>query len=71
MDTVTLQEAQLNGWVANYKEYLVLIDVEDINLYQDYNKQFTKHFEFFNYDFNLAMSMLGPKSFMKKIEYRD
>ena len=71
VDTVTLQEAQLNGWVANYKEYLVLIDVNDINLYQDYNKQFTEHFEFFNYDFNLAMSMLGPKGFMKKIEYRD
>lgn len=71
VDTVTLQEAQLNGWVANYKEYLVLIDVEDINLYQDYNKQFTQHFEFFNYDFNLAMSMLGPKGFMNKIEYRD
>lgn len=71
VDTVTLQEAQLNGWVANYKEYLVLIDVEDINFYQDYNKQFTQHFEFFNYDFKLAMSMLGPKGFMNKIEYRD
>ena len=71
VDTVTLQEAQLNGWVSNYKEYLVLIDVEDINVYQDYNKQFTEHFEFFNYDFNLAMSMLGPQGFKKKIEYRD
>ena len=71
VDTVTLQEAQLNGWVANYKEYLVLIDVEDINLYQDYNKQFTEHFEFFNYDFNLAMSMLGPKGLTNKIKYRD
>jgi superfamily II DNA or RNA helicase len=29
VDTVTLQEAQLNGWVATYKEYLVLIDVAD------------------------------------------
>ena len=47
------------------------IDVEDINLYQDYNKQFTEHFEFFNYDFNLAMSMLGPKGLTNKIKYRD
>ena len=71
VDTVTLQEAQLNGWVATYKEYLVLIDVENIGIYQDYNKQFTEHFEFFNYDYGLAMSMLGKEGFKKKIEYRD
>ena len=37
VDTVTLQEAQLNGWVSNYKEYLVLLDVDDIGVYQDYS----------------------------------
>lgn len=71
VDTVTLQEAQLNGWVSEYKEYLVLIDVEDINVYQDYNKQFTEHYEFFNYDFKLAMSMVGKDGLKNKLEYRD
>lgn len=71
VDTVTLQEAQLNGWVSEYKEYLVLIDVEDINVYQDYNKQFTEHYEFFNYDFKLAMSMVGKDGLRNKLEYRD
>lgn len=71
VDTVTLREAQLNGWVSEYKEYLVLIDVEDINVYQDYNKQFTEHYEFFNYDFKLAMSMVGKDGLKNKLEYRD
>ena len=71
VDTVTLQEAQLNGWVSEYKEYLVLIDVEDINVYQDYNKQFTEHYEFFNYDFKLAMGMVGKDGLRNKLEYRD
>ena len=71
VDTVTLQEAQLNGWVSNYKEYLVLIDVDDLSTYLDYNKQFTEHFEFFNYDFGLAMSMVGPNGLRNKLAYRD
>lgn len=54
VDTVTLQEAQLNGWVSQYKEYLVLIDVDDIDVYRQYNKEFTEHFEFFGFDFNKA-----------------
>jgi len=71
VDSVTLQEAQINGWVSDYKEYLVLIDVDDINIYQDYNKQFTEHYEFFNFDFNLAMSMVGKDGFKNKLAYRD
>lgn len=58
VDTVTLQEAQLNGWVSQYNEYLVLIDVDDIEVYKQYNKEFTEHFEFFNFDFNKALSKL-------------
>ena len=67
VDSVTLQEAQVNGWVSDYKEYLVLIDVDDINVYQDYNKQFTEHYEFFNFDFDLAMSMVGKDGFKNKL----
>lgn len=71
VDTVTLQEAQLNGWVSQYNEYLVLIDVDDIDVYKKYNKEFTEHFEFFNFDFNKAMSMLGSEGFRNKLAYRD
>lgn len=71
VDTVTLQEAQLNGWVSKYTEYLVLIDVDDIETYRQYNKNFTKHFEFFDFDFSKAMSMLGTNGIRNKLAYRD
>lgn len=55
-DTITLQEALHNGWVSNYKDFVVLIDVDDLNKYKGYNKSFTESFEFFNFDYNKAMS---------------
>lgn len=58
-DTITMQEALLNGWVSKYKDYVVLINVPDINIYKQYNKEFVQHFEFFGFDFNLVMSMIG------------
>lgn len=54
IDKITVQEALLNGWVSKFKEYLVLIDVNDIDKYKQLNKEFTSHFEFFNFDFDLA-----------------
>lgn len=71
VDTVTLLEAMANGWVAQYKEYQVLLDVDDIDVYKNIHKEFTKHYEFFNYDFKKIMSLLGPKGFINKIRYRD
>ncbi len=71
IDTITSEEALFNGWVSSYTEYLVLIDVDDIDIYKSYNKEFTQHFEFFNYDFNVAMSMVGPKGYIKRIQMRD
>lgn len=57
VDTVTVQEALLNGWVSNYNEYLVIIDAEDIDVYNKNNAEFNSHFEFFQWDFQKAMSM--------------
>ena len=54
IDRVTTEEALVNGWLSEFKEYQVLIDVDDIDEYKEYNKEFTEHFEFFNFDFNLA-----------------
>lgn len=61
VDTVTVQEALLNGWVSQYNEYLVIIDAEDIEDYRKNNREFNEHFEFFEWDFNLAMSMKDHK----------
>ena len=70
-DTITIQEAVVNGWVNQFKDYIVLLDVDDIDVYKQYNKEFVKHFEYFNYDFNLVMSMLGPNGFKNRAKYRD
>lgn len=70
-DTITIEEALLNNWVSKYKDYVVLIDVDDIDVYKNYNKEFVEHFEFFQFDFNKAMSMLGPKGLYNRITYRD
>lgn len=54
VDTITLQEAALNGWIAKYTDYVVIVEPEDIDVYKAYNKEFIQHFEYFGYDFNLA-----------------
>lgn len=53
-DTVTIEEATANGWLAPYTEYKVYIDV-DLTEYQKANAEFMQHFAFFDYDFKLAM----------------
>lgn len=71
VDTVTIEVAKANGWVSEFTEYQVIISAEDIDNYREYNKEFVKHFEFFNFDFGLAMSMIGPKGLTNRLRYRD
>ena len=70
-DTVTLEDCLMNGWVSQYKEYQVLIDVDDIDTYKKLNRQFTEHFGFFNFDMGLVLSMTGPKGYLIRNSYRD
>lgn len=70
-DTITMEEALLNNWVSKYRDYVVLIDVDDIDIYKNYNKEFIEHFEFFQFDFNKAMSMIGPQGLRNRLIYRD
>ena len=58
VDSVSIELAKASGWVSDFTEYQVIITADDINLYKEYNKEFVKHFEFFNYDFGLVMSEL-------------
>lgn len=71
VDTVTIEVAKANGWVSEFTEYQVIITAEDIDIYREYNKEFIKHFEFFDFDFGLAMSMIGPKGLTNRLNYRD
>ena len=71
IDKISLQEALFNNWISKYKEYLVLIDVDDIEVYKNLNKEFTSHFEFFNFDFDLAMKFIGKDGYKYRLAYRD
>ena len=71
IDEVTLLEAKINNWISSYKEYLVILDTDDIDIYKEYNKSFVASFETFNFDWNLAMSCIGPKGFIERAKYRD
>ena len=70
-DEITLEECMINSWISDYKEYQVLIEVDNIQEYKDLNRQFNEHFGFFNYDFGLVMNMVGPKGYLARIAYRD
>lgn len=70
-DEITLAEAQFQGWISNYKEYKVILDVDDIDIYKEYNRQFQIDFEFFNYDWDKVMSCIGPKGFINRAKLRD
>ena len=70
-DEITLEECMINGWISDYKEYQVLIEVDNKQEYKDLNRQFNEHFGFFNYDFGLVMNMVGPKGYLARIAYRD
>lgn len=63
-DIVTVKEAIENKWLSPYKEYKVLIEVDDIQEYREHNRQFLESFAVFNFDFELAMNCL------KNIIYR-
>lgn len=71
IDQITLEEALLFGWVSEFKEYLVLIDVPDIEEYLSYNKEFVKSFEFFNFDWNLVNRCIGKEGFIERARLRD
>ena len=72
VDDIPTLECLVNGWISEYKEYQVLIDVDNIDYYKSLNKEWVQHFEFFQYDFNLAMSMVKPKvGWQNKLKFRD
>ena len=71
IDEITLDEAVFQGWVSTYREYQVLLDVEDIDVYNQYNKEFTEHFEFFGFDWDIMQRCLGKFGFVFRSKLRD
>ena len=71
IDEITMIEALSNNWISHFKEYQVILDVPDIDIYKDYNRDFIKYFEFFNFDWNLAMSCIGKNGFINRAKLRD
>lgn len=57
-DTITIQEAIDNKWLSPYKEYKVILYVDDIADYRFHNAKFLESFAVFNFDFNIAMKNL-------------
>ncbi len=71
IDTITLQEALINKWISQYTEYQVLLDVDNIEEYQSYNKEFIKSFEFFNFDWDRVTKCIGKNGFIERAKMRD
>lgn len=69
VDTITIEECLLNKWVSNYKEYAVIIEPSDIDVYNKLTKEFNEHFEFFDYNFGLMMSMTGANGWKHRNNY--
>lgn len=71
IDTISTEEALKNGWLSPFKEYQVLLDVDDIDVYKKYNKEFIEHFEFFGFSWNLVSKLLGKNGFIERSKLRD
>lgn len=71
VEEITKLECLANGWISDYKEYQVILEVDDIGIYKEYNREFQQHFEFFGFSFDTAMKMCGPNGWKAKLAYRD
>lgn len=66
-DIITIREAINNKWLSPYKEYKVLIEVDNIEEYRTINSIFLSTFSFFNNDFVLAMECVAGRKYKNKI----
>lgn len=64
-DIVTIKDCLKNGWVSDFQEYKVILDV-DLDEYYTEHKKFLNHFSFFNFDFSLAMSCVSDYNVKRK-----
>ena len=70
VDTIPIEVALANGWVSQFTEYKVYLDV-DLTQYNEYNREFNEHFAFFNYNFQLANKCVGKNGLTYRLALRD
>lgn len=66
-DVVTIEEAIKNKWLSPYREYKVLIEVPDINEYNQLTSTFLSAFSIFGNNFKLAMECVSGVKFKNKV----
>ena len=71
IDTIDINTCLTNGWVSPYKEYLVLVNVDDLEEYEKINREFISHFEFFGFSWELVNKLAGPMGWRNKLLLRD
>lgn len=71
IDTITTAECLKNGWISPYKEYMVLVNVDDLEEYEKLNKEFISHFEFFGFSWELVNKLVGTNGWRNKLLLRD
>lgn len=71
IDRILLEEALINGWISLYREYQVLLDVDDMDTLKQLNKEFTSHFEFFGFQFDKVISLIGKDGWKARLALRD
>lgn len=57
-DLITVQEAIKNKWLSPYIEYKVMLEVDDLEIYKELNKEFYDTFSIFDFNFEEAMKCL-------------
>lgn len=64
VDSIPVKECLKNGWVSPVKIFKVYLEPEDIDVYNQHNERFKEFFNYFNNDFQIAMSCIGAKGYM-------
>ena len=71
VDLITIKEALKNKWLAEYQEYKVILETDDIEEYREMSRQFNESFAVFDYDFDEAMkcmtNIIHRRVYAKKI----
>lgn len=70
-DIISTREAIENSWLSQYREYKILLEVDDIQEYQEASRQFQESFSVFDFNFSLAMecvtNIIKRRVYAKKI----
>lgn len=65
-DKVTVKEAVDNGWLSNFREYVVMLDV-DLTEYNKLNQAFIGYFSQMGFDFDVSMKAATNSVFRNKL----